>query len=318
MGDTPQSDCPHPTGHVPVDRPGLTLRCSICGAAIDTSVGIACVRCARHIEAGGSTSVMRRKRGVVRDFLAGLGFFMRGVRTVATGPRLWPWAAIPVVINTVLMIGIVVGALYAWRMWGGTWPDSWWLEILYWLGIPVLLAVAIIVIFFLFTIVGSVLAAPFNDVLSEKVEERVLGGRADEPGGFAWFLREMLRAVRAAVALVSIQVATLLILAVFMLIPVVGGIPFLLGSIVFAAMDFLDVIMDRKRLRTREKFAFIWNNLSLCMGFGVAAYVSLLVPGVNLLILPAGAAGATLLFLAVDKNAGRGAVATGESADARP
>ena len=242
----------------------------------------------------------------MRDFVAGLGFFIRGVGCVAARPRLWPWAAIPLVINTVLMIGVVAGAWYAWGLWGGTWADSWWFAVLYWLGVVVVTAVVMVIIFFVFTIVGSVLAAPFNDVLSEKVEERVLGGPAEEPGGFAWFLREMIRAVRAAAALVSIQVGTLLFLAVFMLIPVVGGIPFLLGSIVFAAMDFLDVIMDRKRFRTREKFAFVWNNLSLCMGFGVAAYVSLLVPGVNLLILPAGAAGATLLFLSVDKGVGSG------------
>jgi len=241
----------------------------------------------------------------VRDFVAGLRFFLRGVGCVAARPRLWPWAAIPLVINTVMMIGVVAGALYAWSTWGATWADFWWLTIVYWLGIVVVMAVVMVIVFFVFTIVGSVLAAPFNDVLSEKVEKRVLGGPAEEPGGFAWFLREMIRAVRAAVALVSIQVGTLLFLAVFMFIPFVGGIPFLLGSIVFAAMDFLDVIMDRKRFRTREKFAFVWNNLSLCMGFGVAAYVSLLVPGVNLLILPAGAAGATLLFLSVDKSVGR-------------
>jgi uncharacterized protein involved in cysteine biosynthesis len=46
----------------------------------------------------------------------------------------------------------------------------------------------------------------------------------------------------------------------------------------------------------------IWRNKSLAIGFGAAAYLLLLIPVVNLLSLPVGVIGATLLTDALESD----------------
>jgi uncharacterized protein involved in cysteine biosynthesis len=46
----------------------------------------------------------------------------------------------------------------------------------------------------------------------------------------------------------------------------------------------------------RKKLGMIWRNKSLALGFGAAAYLMLLIPVINLLALPVGVVGATLLI----------------------
>jgi uncharacterized protein involved in cysteine biosynthesis len=51
----------------------------------------------------------------------------------------------------------------------------------------------------------------------------------------------------------------------------------------------------------RKKLGVIWRNKSLALGFGAAAYLMLLIPVVNMLALPVGVVGATLLIDALDQ-----------------
>ena len=44
----------------------------------------------------------------------------------------------------------------------------------------------------------------------------------------------------------------------------------------------------------------IWRNKSLAIGFGAAAYLMLLIPVINMLALPVGVVGATLLIDALE------------------
>ena len=44
----------------------------------------------------------------------------------------------------------------------------------------------------------------------------------------------------------------------------------------------------------------IWRNKSLALGFGAAAYLMLLIPVINMLALPIGVIGATLLIDALE------------------
>jgi uncharacterized protein involved in cysteine biosynthesis len=46
----------------------------------------------------------------------------------------------------------------------------------------------------------------------------------------------------------------------------------------------------------RAKLGVIWRNKFLAVGFGAAAYLTLLIPVINMLALPVGVVGATLLI----------------------
>ncbi|MGH9936621.1 MAG: EI24 domain-containing protein, partial [Blastocatellia bacterium] len=58
--------------------------------------------------------------------------------------------------------------------------------------------------------------------------------------------------------------------------------------------------LSTRGLRLRKKLGVIWRNKSLALGFGAAAYLVLLIPVVNMLALPVGVVGATLLIDALE------------------
>ena len=45
----------------------------------------------------------------------------------------------------------------------------------------------------------------------------------------------------------------------------------------------------------RQKFGFLWHSRALVFGFAIAGYLLLHIPILNLLVLPVGVIGATLL-----------------------
>ena len=86
------------------------------------------------------------------------------------------------------------------------------------------------------------------------------------------------------------------------------GVPVgLLVAATLCSLDFLDVPLSVRGLTFGEKIGVALRNKGLALGFGLAAYVMLLIPVVNLLSLPVSVIGATLLIDAVMAQRGAGA-----------
>jgi CysZ protein len=68
-------------------------------------------------------------------------------------------------------------------------------------------------------------------------------------------------------------------------------------TIVFLPLDYAGYVLDRRHLPFRARRAWLRANLSAVLGFGSAAFLVCMVPGLNLLLLPALVTGGTLLVL---------------------
>ena len=106
----------------------------------------------------------------------GFGYAWRGLSHLAGRPNLWKFAALPVILNTLLFI--VAGWAYVHffpdllhkimhR------PEVWYLWIVYVLVIVLLLVAFALLVLFTFTMVGCALAGPFLDLLSDRVEQQL-------------------------------------------------------------------------------------------------------------------------------------------------
>jgi CysZ protein len=84
-------------------------------------------------------------------------------------------------------------------------------------------------------------------------------------------------------------------LALGFIFPPVGAPLGILVAVFLSGLDFLDVPLSARGMPLRKKLGIIGRNKSLALGFGAASYLVLLIPGVNLLLLPVGVIGATLL-----------------------
>ena len=130
--------------------------------------------------------------GYVQDFIAGLHYLLVGLRLI-TAPRIRAYVVVPLIINSLLFAG---GLLYGAHLWGRlldtTLPS--WLEWLEWLLWPLFVVLALGVVFFCFSLVANLIAAPFNSNLAKAVEIRLTGQTREHNGGLRKLPAELIGA----------------------------------------------------------------------------------------------------------------------------
>jgi CysZ protein len=166
------------------------------------------------------------------------------------------------------------------------------------LVVGVLIAAAL----FAFTAIAGLVAGPFCERLSEHLEAE-LTGRPPSPFSLREFLHgALLSVVHAARRLVAALVALALVFALGF-VPVVGSIAAVVVAVWFAASaasyDCYDAVFGRRMMAYRDKIAYLARHRGRTLGLGLAVAGLLLVPGLNLIALGIGAAGATVADIAM-------------------
>ena len=235
--------------------------------------------------------------------MRGAGDVWRGFGFLLRQPSLWPWALLPMILNVILFVGLTwlgwhffsdwVGA-YLLQHEGWLWTAlGWLLKILFWI-------LTLLLVIFLFVPLGALIAAPFNDILSEKVERLYGGGSVDE--GFS--LRALARGVAVATAtslrLAMITIGLIACTLPLYLFPPIG--PPLAGAIStaitirFIALEFTSYSMDRRYYNYAQRRDFLRRNRARTLGLGAMAFCLMLIPLVNALFIPVSAVAGTLIF----------------------
>jgi uncharacterized protein involved in cysteine biosynthesis len=137
---------------------------------------------------------------------------------------------------------------------------------------------------------ARVLLAPFSETLCRKTHELTHAGtRYQSSLGWA-------RAMWEGLKLVALQLVILLVgLVISFGLPVIGHLFLMLLTMVLCGLDYLDVPLAARGLPLRAKLSLLWKHKLLVCGFAAAGYVLLYIPLVNILSLPVGVIGATLL-----------------------
>ncbi len=252
-------------------------------------------------------------------FARGVSYALRGMRFVyVQHPKLARYWVFPILITGLALVGVFysAGTFYD-DLGGAVWslfPESWneatgWvgglLGALRWL---IEFVVGILITLFgllLVLVLSSVVAAPFNDALSEAVENIVIGESAP-PFSFARMLADVARTIRLELLKVLVYVAVVgpMFLASFF-IPGIGQIVSLVGfalTAVYLGIDYIDWPAARRDWSVRDRVAFTRRQLPAVAGFGTGVWLLLFIPLVNLFFMPAAVAGGTMLFLALQQD----------------
>ncbi len=242
---------------------------------------------------------------------------LRGARYMLEGfawpfrrhPKLLVYVAIPAAVNVLLFVAFIAVLAY----FGGevitavaeelSGEHPWYLAWIFWIVEALLwLVVILLVPLFAFVTVyflGNLVAAPFNDLLSEQVEAIRLGG-LEEPFSLKRLLADVGFTIGQELLRLSFFVAVSLVLLLLHLIPVVGTAAYavLAGwfALLFCALEYLDLPLARRRHRFRTRWGLVWRNKLLCTGFGGAAALLVWVPLLNFVCMPAAVVGGTLLW----------------------
>ena len=257
-----------------------------------------------------NASMTVRPLGGAVGFVRGALDVWRGFAFLLARPGLWIWALIPFILN------IAIFALCAWAGWhyfdpwlqghtaaaaGGGWL-AWLWKALAWLAEAFFWLVVGLVVIFAFIPVATLVAAPFNDILSEKVERLYSGVTAAgfHPAGFA---RSLWISIKVSLWL---SLRTLLLLALTLPLYLIPGVGSMAASalaaaisIWFLSLQFTAYSMDRRFYSYARRAEFQRRHRARALGLGAMAFAVMLVPVVNALFIPVSAVAGTLLFCEV-------------------
>ena len=240
--------------------------------------------------------------GAAGRFLAGVGLFLRGFGLYVRSPGLMLLGVVPALISAALFVTAFATLVYfvdylaaLLTPFADDWSTTWRGLVrvvagMALLGLGGLLAVVA------FTAVTLVIGDPFYEKISERVEERLGGtpGAVDVP-----FWSSLRRSVVDSLRLVGLSVLFGVPLFAAGFIPVVGQtvVP-VLGAAVggwLLAVELVGAPFYRRGLRLPDRRAALKADRPTTLGFGMAVFVSFLIPLGAVLLMPAAVAGAALL-----------------------
>jgi CysZ protein len=233
--------------------------------------------------------------------LSGPQYLREGLKLVLS-PGLRLFVLLPLAINLVLFVGLIYLAGHQFSLWVDTLmpslPD--WLSFLSYVLWPIFVVLVGFMVFITFTMLANVIAAPFNGFLAEKVEVVVRG--TDDFPTFSWGeLIEMIpRTLAREMRKLGYFLPRALGLFILSFIPVVNIIAaplWLLFGVWMMAIQYIDYPADNHKLGWNEMLAWLREKRWQSMSFGGIVYLALLIPVVNILMMPAAVAGATLFWV---------------------
>lgn len=232
---------------------------------------------------------------------SGARYLLRGLRLIAQ-PGLRRFVLVPLLINVLVFSAAVwygVVSFETFIAWMQSKVPAWlqWLEWVLW---PLFVLALLIVVFYTFTLVANLLAAPFNGLLAEKVELHLTGRPLNEGGGLKKVLIELaptlIDELRKLLYILLWAVPFLLLF----LIPGVNVAAPLLWFLYTAwmlAFEYSDYPMGNHGLRLRAIRGRLRRRRALALGFGATAAGMTMIPVLNFVVMPSAVAGATAMWV---------------------
>jgi len=229
--------------------------------------------------------------------VSGAMYFIRGIRLIFA-PGLRAYMIVPLLVNVVLFSALIYfGAAQFRELLDWLLPD--WLDWLAVVLLPLFIIAALVLVFFTFSLIGNLVAAPFNGLLAEAVECHITGQPI--PGGgvkkmIADLGRTMVSELRK-LAYIVIRGIPVLLLFVIPGLNLAAPIIWILFGAWMLAISYVDYPMANHGLSFPEQRRQLGQHRYLALGFGGAAMFALAIPLVNFLVIPGAVAGATILWV---------------------
>ena len=233
--------------------------------------------------------------------LSGPQYLRAGLKLVLS-PNLRLFVLLPLAVNLLLFGGLIYFAGHQFSVWVDalmpTLPS--WLNFLTYILWPLFVALVVLMVFFTFTLVANVIAAPFNGFLAEKVEVVVRG--EDNFPAFSWaeLVAMVPRTFGRELRKLGYFLPRAIGLFILSLIPVVNVIAaplWLIFGVWMMAIQYIDYPADNNKMSWQDMLAWLRSKRWQSLGFGGITYLALMVPVVNVLMMPAAVAGATLFWV---------------------
>jgi CysZ protein len=266
----------------------LNNRCISCGVILENS-STKCQRCETNNLQNQSNS-----------FIKPLFYLLDGLRTLFKNKKLLKLSILPLIITTFLLIMTYIIAIYfmisGLEIYLPVEETSSATKIVSKYALAFVGTITLMIMsFFMFLPLSSLVCIPFNDFISLETENITLG--EDNSTQNQNILNEVKVGIKEIFKLLVFKVLVLIISLPVLIIPVVGQTAFFFILALITSIDFLDIIMARKKYTLSEKLSFLNKNSLAFILFSIPIMLLFWVPIVQILIIPAAAIGGTKFFL---------------------
>lgn len=227
-------------------------------------------------------------------------YFMRGLGLL-WHPKLRLFVMIPLCINIVLMIVLLMVGIHYFEVlvqWLLNFLPHWlaWLSAFLWL----VFAFSFVMMFaYTFTIITNIISAPFNGLLSERVQQLQGGSPPSAQMTTAQVIaatpRNVARAAKSFLYFLPRACVCLIILFIPLLQAIVPVLWFMLNAWMMS-VQYMDYPMDNNEVSFKAMLQKLTRKCSANFTFGASVLIGTMIPLLNLVVMPAAVIGATLFW----------------------
>ncbi len=178
-------------------------------------------------------------------------------------------------------------------------PDwmSWIKEGLMYILWPLAVIIVLLIFALIFGTLANWIAAPFNGLLSEKVE-RYLTNESMGDEGLLDVIKDTPRTLGREFSKFGYFIPRAIgFLLIFFLLPVIGQVIWFLFTAWMMAVQYVDYPFDNHKLSFRNARDALRQRKSKAFGFGIMVNIFSFIPVVNFIVMPVAICGATSLYV---------------------
>ena len=147
---------------------------------------------------------------------------------------------------------------------------------------------------------SSLIAAPFNSILAERVENKLKGLPSPEFKGYTSLPALMSRTFKSEAHKLFYMAKWFIVLLILTVIPglnILAPFAWMLFGAWMLAIEYIDYPMGNHELFFKDELVTLKKNRSLALGLGAGLVLLTSIPIINFLAMPIGVASSTALYV---------------------
>jgi len=242
----------------------------------------------------------------IQDLKLGFTFIFRGIKLLFTIPGALKWAVVPFVINIILISTSLTYVLTSLddqinpliqSMLGD--PTGILFTIISKVVIFLAGLVSIVLVFYIGFLISTVIASPFNSILAEKTLD-YLNSSGVKPINFSNWVKITIRQLSVSILRALVFAFIGIFIFVFSFIPLLNILG-AFGAFLIVAFDCFDYSMEIKMMNLKKRLTYFRTNFTVFAGMALILVLTLMVPGLTLLLLPCAVVGAADTMAKIEK-----------------
>lgn len=235
---------------------------------------------------------------MIKDVGRGTGYLARGFSLI-THPGIRPYVLVPLTLN-ILLFGALIWFGYAQFAPMVEWMMSFvpgflgFLEGVIWL---IIVSMSAIIVFFTFTPIANIIAAPFNAIMSEKIEEMMTGEDINSGVSLMTIIKDSIMSQLGKLVYIAIWSLGLLVISLIPVINFISPVLWVVFGSWLLTLEYMDYPMGNHDLTFSQQKERMKTRRGLSLGFGGGVMVMTSIPVINFIAMPVAVAGATAMWV---------------------